>query len=263
MRSVWGTRLFHCYGCSPEGILLIWPMQHPPRVLRLSWDQTHLPTHGLTVYKDMTRGSSKRPDFSWSVTCCQAWDLRVTLGRHCTTRWRVQPVGFVQSHIALGDRGGKEPKTRHHMETRCFCRETDPWLDVAVVNLQLEPFFFSEVEVQSPSNVQRVKLPGPLDAVALLAKKWSTSSEDLLMNQRSPDIFFSLPQRTADESRRFARTWDVQKIPKVWQPFRKSASPGFTAGSSITWTKWLKKLGLSYGIFLYISLNQMLDLLAS
>ena len=144
MRSVWGTRLFHCYGCSPEGILLIWPMQHPPRVLRLSWDQTHLPTHGLTVYKDMTRGSSKRPDFSWSVTCCQAWDLRVTLGRHCTTRWRVQPVGFVQSHIALGDRGGKEPKTRHHMETRCFCRETDPWLDVAVVNLQLEPFFLAK-----------------------------------------------------------------------------------------------------------------------
>lgn len=35
----------------------------------------------------------------------EAWDLRVTLGRHCTTRWRVQPVGFVQSHIALGDRG--------------------------------------------------------------------------------------------------------------------------------------------------------------
>ena len=74
----------------------------------------------------------------------------MTLGRHCTTRWRVQPVGFVQSHIALGDRGGKEPKTRDHMETRCFCRETDPWLDVAVVNLQLEPFFFSEVEFQSP-----------------------------------------------------------------------------------------------------------------
>ena len=43
-------------------------------------------------------------------------------------------------------------------------------------------------------------------------KKWSTSSED--------------PQGTADESRRFARTWDVQKIPRVWQPFRKSASPG-------------------------------------
>ena len=81
-------------------------------------------------------------------------------------------MGFVQSHIALGDRGGKEPKTRHHMETRCFCRETDPGLDVAVVNLQLEPFFFfSEVEFQSPSNVQRVKLPGPLDAVALLAEK--------------------------------------------------------------------------------------------
>ena len=188
-------------------------MQHPPRVLRLSWDQTHLPTHGLTVYKDMTRGSSKRPDSSWSVTCCQAWDLRVTLGRHCTTRWRVQPVGFVQSHIALGDRGGKEPKTRHHMETRCFCRETDPGLDVAVVNLQLEPFFFlakwnfSRHPMCKGSNFRDHWMQSPC-----WRKKWSTSSED--------------PQGTADESRRFARTWDVQKIPRVWQPFRKSASPG-------------------------------------
>ena len=137
----------------------------------------------------------------------------MTLGRHCTTRWRVQPVGFVQSHIALGDRGGKEPKTRHHMETRCFCRETDPGLDVAVVNLQLEPFFFlvkwnfSRHPMCKGSNFRDHWMQSPC-----WRKKWSTSSED--------------PQGTADESRRFARTWDVQKIPRVWQPFRKSASPG-------------------------------------
>lgn len=87
-------------------------------------------------------------------------------------------MGFVQSHIALGDRGGKEPKTRDHMETRCFCRETDPGLDVAVVYLQLEPFFFLANWNFSrlASNVQRVKLPGPLDGVALLAERWSSTT---------------------------------------------------------------------------------------
>lgn len=32
----------------------------------------------------------------------EAWDLRVTLGRHCTTRWRVQPVGFDGDTLGKG-----------------------------------------------------------------------------------------------------------------------------------------------------------------
>ena len=54
--------------------------------------------------------------------------------------------------------------------------------------------------------------------------------------------------------------WDVQKIPEVWQPFRNSARPGFTALPAASppgptekaWTKLWD-----------ISMNQMLDLLAS
>lgn len=111
-------------------------------------------------------------------------------------------------------------------------------------------FFFSEVEFQSPSNVQRVKLPGPLDAVALLAEK-------VVHQQRGSTRYCWWVQT-------FRQNLGCPKDSKSMAAVSEiSKSRLKTAGSSITWTKWLKKLGLSYGIFLYISMNQMLDLLAS
>jgi len=108
-----------------------------------------------------------------------------------------------------------------------------------MVNLQLEPFFFCEVEFQSPGiQCAKGQTSGTKTRSRSKAKKWSsTTSEDLLIPTQS--VFFGLPQGTADEQT-FRQNLGCPKDSKsmiVWQPFRKSASPGFTAGSSITWTK--------------------------
>ena len=178
----------------------------------------------------------------------------------CAWRWGgiAQPVGEcslwdlykVISHWVTG--AAKSQK--HGITWKPDCRETDPWLDVYLWSIySWNHFFFCEVEFQSPGiQCAKGQTSGTKTRSRSKAKKWSsTTSEDLLIPTQS--VFFGLPQGTADEQT-FRQNLGCPKDSKsmiVWQRFRKSASPGFTAGSSITWTKWLKKLGLSYGIFLW------------